>query len=157
MRTVDLISELRAKKIRLGLAESCTGGLLGAAITSVPGSSHVFMLGHITYSNEAKQKFLGVDEKTLAEHGAVSEQVAQQMAEGLLHNNPELNLAVAITGIAGPGGESKEKPIGLVYIALADHQSATRIDQNLFHGNREAIRHAAVERALTLIGEVING
>jgi len=113
-----LLSLLRARKLKLAAAESCTGGLLTAALTEIPGSSDVVDRGFVTYSNAAKQKMLAVSARTLARFGAVSRETALAMAKGAL-SRADANIAVAITGIAGPGGGSTDKPVGLVHIAAA--------------------------------------
>ncbi len=112
-----LIELCRERGLLIGTAESCTGGLLSACLTAVPGSSSVFERGFVTYANAAKVEMLGVDADLLAAHGAVSEPVARAMAAGVLARAP-VNLAVSITGIAGPGGGSAEKPVGLVFIGF---------------------------------------
>lgn len=137
---------LRARGKTLATAESCTGGLLGQSLTSVPGSSDYFLGGFVTYSNTLKEKLLGVDRALLEQHGAVSPQVARAMAEGA-RKAAGADYALAVTGIAGPSGGSPEKPVGLVYIALAD---AGRVETEEFHffGAREAIRERARVAAL---------
>jgi nicotinamide-nucleotide amidase len=128
-------------------AESCTGGLVAGAITDVPGSSAWFERGFVTYSNEAKVELLGVPEATLAQHGAVSEATARAMAEGALARS-RAGLAVAITGIAGPGGGSAAKPVGTVCFAWAVRGDATIATTRRFDGDRFAVRRAAVAAAL---------
>src|SRR5262249_50889728 len=113
-----LLALCRTRKLKLAAAESCTGGLLMATLTEVPGSSDVVDRGFVTYSNESKHQMLGVPVHMLAKYGAVSRETARAMAKGALVYSPA-HLAVAITGIAGPGGGSKQKPVGLVYIAAA--------------------------------------
>ncbi|MCI0662049.1 MAG: competence/damage-inducible protein A [Acidobacteria bacterium] len=140
---------LRQKRYTLATAESCTGGLLAGRITDVPGSSDYFLEGLITYSNESKCKLLGVPETLIAEHGAVSEEVAIAMANGvreLAHST----FGIGITGIAGPGGGSAEKPVGLVYLALADEAQSTA-RKFLFPNDRMFIRTLAVNAALDLL------
>jgi len=133
----------------LALAESCTGGLIAKRITDVPGSSAYFLGGVVSYSNEAKVKLLGVSEKTLAEHGAVSAPVAEQMALGAAERFGA-TLAVAVTGIAGPGGGSEAKPVGLVYIACALNGRA-KAYRFQFQGGREQVRGLTAQTALDLI------
>lgn len=145
---VARVSELLARRrLRLVTAESCTGGLVAARLTDRAGSSRVFHLGLVTYSDGAKQALLGVRPGTLAEHGAVSEPVALEMVRGALRHG---DIAVAITGIAGPGGGSEEKPVGTVWIAAAagEAEVARRF---LFAGDRAAVREASVEAALALV------
>jgi nicotinamide-nucleotide amidase len=140
---VDL---LRQRGSTLSVAESCTGGMLGERITSVPGASEVFVGGFITYSNAMKVTELGVSQTDLETHGAVSESVARQMAEGAKHAAGS-DYALGITGIAGPGGESDDKPVGLVYIACSSPQS-TQVSRHIFPGNRELVRYRATQVAL---------
>ncbi|MFO1397177.1 MAG: nicotinamide-nucleotide amidohydrolase family protein [Burkholderiales bacterium] len=138
---------LRERGWTAATAESCTGGLVAGAITGVAGSSAWFERGFVTYSNEAKQEALGVPAATLAAHGAVSEATAQAMAEGaLLHSRADV--AVAVTGIAGPGGATPSKPVGTVCFAWAARGGATRSETRHFAGDRAAVRAAAVEAAL---------
>lgn len=145
--TVDqLASILRARGAMLAAAESCTGGLIAAACTSLPGSSDWFERGVVTYSNEAKIELLGVDAQTIAAHGAVSEAVARAMAEGLLQRS-HAGVAVAVTGVAGPGGGTPAKPVGTVWVAVAT-RDATTLQQLRLLGDRSAIRRATVIAAL---------
>jgi nicotinamide-nucleotide amidase len=152
----SLLAELQARNITLATAESCTGGLIAAALTAIPGSSATVLAGYVTYSNEAKTRMLGVAEAMLAEHGAVSEPVAQQMAEGA-RRDAGAAIAVSCTGIAGPGGGSARKPVGLVFIGCAAHGKATRVERHVFPGDRAAIRAATVEAAFRLIRRSITG
>ena len=142
-----LADALRARGWRLAAAESCTGGLIAAACTSVAGSSDWFERGFVTYSNAAKAESLGVDPALIAAHGAVSEPVARAMAEGALAHS-RADLAVAVTGIAGPGGGSADKPVGTVWLALARHGAATLAERLQLPGDRTAVRERTVERAL---------
>jgi nicotinamide-nucleotide amidase len=119
-----LLKLLRAKGMRLATAESCTGGLIAAALTEVAGSSDVVERGFVTYSNEAKAESIGVPEDLIRVQGAVSEEVARAMAEGALRNS-RADIAVAVTGVAGPGGGSRAKPVGLVHLAAARKRKAT--------------------------------
>ena len=129
-------------------AESCTGGWLGKVLTDVVGSSAWFDRGFITYTNQAKQDMLGVAGKLLTEFGAVSEETASAMAQGALENSMA-DLSVAITGIAGPGGGTETKPVGLVWFAWADKKNSTvKTDSVIFEGEREAVRRQAVLHAL---------
>ena len=146
----DILSAERAAGLRLVTAESCTGGLVAAALTDIPGSSDVFDRGFVTYSNAAKRQMLGVQAATLAEFGAVSPQTAVEMAEGAL-KNADAQLAVAITGIAGPGG-SEFKPEGRVCFALARPGRATRSETVEFGAQgRATVRRAATRHALDLL------
>ena len=140
---------LRARGYTISTAESCTGGLVAGKITEVPGSSDYFLEGVVSYSNESKIRILGVPEAMIIEHGAVSEPVAKAMAEGVrkLANS---TYGIGITGIAGPGGGTEEKPVGLVYIALAD-DSQTTVRKLIFPGDRQFIRTLAVNSALDLV------
>lgn len=133
----------------LAVAESCTGGLLAQRITAVPGASAYFRGGVVAYSNEAKERLLGVPREILAQHGAVSAPCAQAMAEGarVLF---QTDFSLATTGIAGPGGGTAAKPVGLVYIALAS-PSRVEVEQHRFRGSRDAVRGAASEAALALL------
>ncbi len=143
----------RRTGLRLATAESCTGGLVAAVLTEVPGASEVLDRGFVTYANRAKVEMLGVREASLARHGAVSEVVAREMAEGALAR-AGVELAVAITGIAGPGGGTPAKPVGLVHFATARRDLPTRHERRLFDGDRRAIRLAAVAVALELLEEM---
>jgi nicotinamide-nucleotide amidase len=129
--------------------------MLGAALTSVPGSSEVFLVGFITYSNISKIRFLKVSEKVLESKGAVSAEVSKVMAvNACLHS--EAGLAVAITGIAGPGGATEDKPLGLVYIGIFNRKTGVNLAHQFnFKGNREEIREQAVDKALDLMSEMI--
>lgn len=138
---------LRARGWLLATAESCTGGWVAAAVTAIPGSSDWFERGFVTYSNDAKRELLGVRAETLTQHGAVSEVTAREMAGGaLLHSRA--HIAVAITGIAGPGGGSIAKPVGTVCFAWAIPGGAVDATTQRFAGDREAIRRQAVIVAL---------
>jgi len=141
---------LKKSALLLAVAESCTGGSLGATLTSIAGSSAWFDRGFITYSNEAKHEMLGVSESILAVDGAVSEKAARAMAEGCIHHSAA-QLSVAITGIAGPGGGSQEKPVGTVWIACAGARQKTTATRYCFEGDREAVRQAAELHALKML------
>jgi len=147
----DVLEGCRARGWRLATAESCTGGLVAGALTEVAGSSAVFDRGYVTYSNDAKAALLGVPEHVLASYGAVSPQVAAAMAQGAL-STASAHLTVAVTGIAGPGGGSAEKPIGLVFFATAV-QGGDIIGHVEKFGDlgRTAVRQAALTTALTLL------
>ena len=137
---------LSASGQRLATAESCTGGWVAQAITAIAGSSDWFDRGFITYSNEAKQEMLGVRADTLARHGAVSEDTAREMVQGALVRSKS-TLALAVTGIAGPGGGSPQKPVGMVCFAWASRQSI-RAETKHFSGDRESVRRLSVIHAL---------
>ncbi len=145
-----------ATGLRVATAESCTGGMIAAALTDVAGSSAVFERGFVTYSNAAKAELLGVPEASLAEHGAVSEQTARAMAEGALAHS-RADVAVAVTGIAGPDGGSPDKPVGLVHFAAARTGRKTRHLARVFPGDRAAVRAATRETALALLAEMMEG
>jgi len=146
MRAAALIDAARATGQMIACAESCTGGLLGAEITEVPGSSDVFDRGFVTYSNAAKVEMLGVDPSTIAAHGAVSEQVAAEMAFGALARS-EANVAVSITGVAGPGG-SEHKPEGRVCFGFATKDGVKTETVEFGALGRASVRAAAVNHAL---------
>ena len=138
---------LTEKGWKLAVAESCTGGLLAAAITHRPGASHIFDSGFVTYSNEAKIKQLDVDSEMLEDHGAVSDKTAEAMARGALANS-DADLAISITGIAGPDGGDANKPVGLVYFGYALKGGSSGSLHHNFEGNREQIRVKAATTAL---------
>ena len=146
----------RAKGMKIATAESCTGGMVAAALTDIPGSSDVFERGFITYSNAAKMEMLGVSASLIEKRGAVSEEVARAMAEGVLRHSPA-DISVAITGIAGPGGGTAEKPVGLVHIAAVrrcgetTHLMKTAHRKFHFPGTREEVRRQSVEAALEML------
>jgi len=151
MTAQEIITHYKAAKAQIITVESCTGGLIGAALTAVSGSSSVVDGGLITYSNEAKEKLAGVPAQVLHAHGAVSEQTAQAMAEGGLRGAALASVSIAVTGIAGPTGGSAEKPVGLVYIASARTGHETLVQKHHFQGGRDAVRAQTVEAALTLL------
>ncbi len=140
---------LKKKHLKIATAESCTGGLIGHTITGVPGSSEYYEGGIISYSNEMKMRFLGVREQTLKEHGAVSEQTAREMSEGV-RKATGADIGISTTGIAGPGGGTEEKPVGLVYISLAT-EGETKVEKHIFHGNREENKEHTCRAALSLL------
>lgn len=149
-----LVKALEAKGLKLALAESCTGGMIAAVVTDISGSSAVFDRGFVTYSNQAKIDMLGVRPETLAQYGAVSEQTAREMALGALDNS-QADIALSVTGIAGPDGGSTDKPVGLVYIGLAIKGGSVEIFKNNFSGNRNDVRRTTVEKAKQLLQNVI--
>lgn len=150
---------LNSRKGMLSTAESCTGGLLAGALTSIPGSSLWFDQGWVTYSNSAKHVQLGVAKETLNQFGAVSEEVARQMAAGVLAMAPRATLALTTTGIAGPGGGTAGKPVGLVWFGFAQRAPSgvvVHATSRIFSGDRDAVRNASVDfslqSALELLG-----
>ena len=140
----------RARHWTLATAESCTGGLIAGCLTEIAGSSDVVERGFVTYANQAKREMLGVPGEMLAADGAVSEAVARAMAEGALARSPA-DVAVAVTGVAGPGGGSADKPVGLVHLALARRDAETHAEHHVFPGDRRAVRLATVECALAML------
>jgi len=138
------------RKQTLAIAESCTGGFLAHRITNVPGASAVFLAGYVTYSNEAKTAMLGIDPRLIAEHGAVSKEVATQMAEGA-RREAKVSFALATTGIAGPGGGRDEKPVGTVFIALASDASATEVKRFFFPDDRPTFKELTTQFALEML------
>lgn len=149
-RAEAIVERYAARKWKIASAESCTGGLVAGWITEIPGSSAVLERGFVTYSNEAKREMLGVEEAALSAHGAVSEIVARQMAKGAL-SHAQADVAVSITGIAGPGGGSPEKPVGLVHFACATATSVRHREMRFGDLGRSAIRSASVAVALDLL------
>lgn len=153
MEPSKLLSLYRARGLRIATAESCTGGMIAAALTDTGGSSDVFERGFVTYSNEAKTELIGVPADLIAKFGAVSEQVAREMAAGALRHS-HADVAVAVTGIAGPGGGSAEKPVGLVYLGICRRNSAAHCERRVFPGSRAEIRRATVARALEMLADI---
>ena len=149
-----LLDQCRSKKLKIAVAESCTGGLLGARLTAIPGSSDVFVGGVIAYSDEVKMRELGVSERALEEHGAVSEEVVRQMAIGA-QKKFGVDVALAITGVAGPGGGTPEKPVGLVWIcaAIGERVEPRKIQS---WGDRQEIRYRAAQAAMDLARRLID-
>jgi nicotinamide-nucleotide amidase len=137
-------------------AESCTGGLVAAALTAIAGSSDVIGRGFVTYSNEAKSELLGVPPATIAAHGAVSAETTAAMATGALLRAPA-DLALSITGVAGPGGGSAAKPVGLVIFGLARRDGDCHTERHVFPGDRTAVREAALKVALGLLADAAAG
>lgn len=150
-QTMHVLELLRLANVRVVTAESCTGGLLAGALTHFAGSSDVTEGGFVTYSNSMKQAILGVQAQTLATHGAVSAQTVEQMAEGALKASAGAHIAVSISGIAGPGGGSADKPVGLVWFATALRGGQTSASRQVFTGDRASVRQQAVLYALTLV------
>lgn len=149
-----IVRELQNKGYTITTAESCTGGLLAGRILNVSGASEVYNEGHITYSNEAKERLLGVGHETLERYGAVSEQTATEMARGAARV-ANANVGLSTTGIAGPGGGTIEKPVGLVYVACCINEKVW-VEEHHFHGNREENRNAAVEAVLQLLLNILS-
>jgi nicotinamide-nucleotide amidase len=144
---LEVASELKTRKLTLATAESCTGGGLSYWLTSVPGSSAWFERGFVTYSNMAKMEMLGVSETTLNQHGAVSQETAIAMADGIKHHS-HADIGIAITGIAGPDGGTTEKPVGTVWLAFSGKHFKTEAQLYVFTGDRQAVRLAAIAKAL---------
>ena len=135
------------------MAESCTGGLIASLLTDIPGSSDYFLLSLVTYSDRSKVELLGVDRESLSRHGAVSEAVAREMAAGARRASGA-DIGVAVTGIAGPGGGSAAKPVGLVFFCV-DDGSAPQVDRVVFPGDRLAVKKGAAEHALSMLLSLI--
>jgi len=153
-QTQSLLDLCRKKKLKIATAESCTGGLLAATLTEIAGSSDVLERGFVTYSNEAKQAMLGVTPLTLASHGAVSRETAEAMAKGALAHAP-VDLAVSITGIAGPGGAVPGKPVGLVHFAGASRRGLLLHHERKYGDiGRTQVRRACVAQALSILREL---
>jgi nicotinamide-nucleotide amidase len=150
-----LLDRYRKAGRRLATAESCTGGMVAARLTDIAGSSDVVERGFVTYSNEAKIELLGVSAELIQHYGAVSAQVARAMAEGALTHS-RADIAISITGIAGPGGAVPGKPVGLVYLAVASKGRDTKVERQHFDGDRSAVRGAALERALELLDSALD-
>lgn len=146
----SLLGHLRAAGQMLATAESCTGGLIAAALTHVPGSSDVVDRGFVTYSNAAKTEMLDVPAALIDQVGAVSQEVAAAMAEGALHHS-NAHVAVSVTGIAGPGGGSAGKPVGLVWFGLARRDATVTTMHRIFPGDRAAVRAQTVAAAFALV------
>ena len=147
----------RAKGWRIITAESCTGGLIAAALTEIPGCSAVFDRAYVTYCNDAKCEMLNVSPALIEAHGAVSQEVAHAMAEGAIRGKEDQYVSIAATGVAGPSGGSEQKPVGTVHIASARHGKQTLHKQLFFPGNRTEIRLATVKEALALLQTRLEG
>jgi nicotinamide-nucleotide amidase len=151
----DLLQALRDAKLKIATAESCTGGLIAGLLTEIAGSSDVVDRGFVTYSNEAKNECLGVPSDLIETHGAVSEEVACAMAKGAVHRS-RAKISVAVTGVAGPGGGSAEKPVGLVHIAVARSGGQVKHKRLLLGDvSRAEVREATVREALNLVAASI--
>lgn len=149
----ELVEILTKKQYKVTTAESCTGGLVAATIVNVSGASEVFQAGFVTYANEAKEKELGVKSETLQTYGAVSEKTAKEMAIGCAAH-AKAQVGISTTGIAGPGGGTAEKPVGLVYIGCAV-RSNVYVEKNVFSGDRQQVRRQAADRAIGFALECI--
>jgi nicotinamide-nucleotide amidase len=149
-----VLARFDAAGLMLATAESCTGGLIAGALTEIAGSSSVLERGFVTYSNEAKTELLSVPSELIGRLGAVSAEVAEAMAVGAVGHS-RADVAVAVTGIAGPGGETPGKPVGLVYFGIARRGGVVRHERHVFPGDRSAVRLAAVRAALVLLAEPV--
>ena len=150
----DLVKELSEKKCILVTVESCTGGLIAKTITDLPGSSTIFDRGFITYSNQSKQDMVNVESKVLDTFGAVSEQTAKQMAEGAIKNSIA-TISLSVTGIAGPGGGTTEKPVGMVCFGWVKENEEAQTETIYFAGDRLSIRQQAVDHALKGVRKIM--
>ncbi len=150
----SIVADFTEKKLLIATAESCTAGLIAGVITEIPGSSNVFDRGFVTYSNEAKREMIGVANATLKAHGAVSRPTALEMAQGAIGNSGA-NISIAVTGIAGPGGGTEDKPVGLVHLAAARTGYET-LHREMRYGDigRNAVRLATVRTALEMLIEI---
>jgi len=149
----QIAKTLIKKKLSLSVCESCTGGMLGTLITGEPGSSKYFCGGVIAYSDEVKQRVVGVRQATLREYGAVSAEVAREMAQGVLERL-KADISISITGIAGPTGGTKKKPVGLVYLCVATRQHVS-VENRVFKGSRNQIRREACTEVLRLLKRLL--
>ena len=149
----QIAKTLIKKKLSLSICESCTGGMLGTLITSAPGSSKYFCGGVIAYADEVKQRIVGVRQETLRKHGSVSAEVAREMAQGVLKRF-KADISISITGIAGPTGGTKKKPVGLVYLCVATRQHVV-VENRVFKGNRNQIRREACTKVLRLLKRLL--
>ena len=150
----ELLELCRRADVRLATAESCTGGLIAGCLTEIAGSSAVFDRGFVTYSNEAKTEMLGVPAMLISLNGAVSEPVAKAMAEGALARS-NADIAIAVTGVAGPGGGTTDKPVGLVHFGCAGRGRNTYRHHEVFPGDRAAVRDATVQTALSILRRAV--
>lgn len=155
LQAEELAGVLRANGLRMATAESCTGGWIAKTCTDLAGSSEWFEGGFVTYSNEAKQSMLGVSAETLSQHGAVSEAVAAEMVQGAVANSLA-EVAVAVTGIAGPGGATENKPVGMVCFGWKKPGQTAKTETQYFDGDREAVRAQTVEHALRGIVDLVS-
>lgn len=155
MDLAGLLDLYRQRGLRIATAESCTGGLVAATLTAIAGASDVFERGWVTYSNQAKAESLGVPGELIAAKGAVSPEVAEAMAKGALRRS-QADVAVSVTGVAGPGGGSAEKPVGLVFIGLARKDGWSQVERCQFDGDRDAVRRQTVARALAHLATALD-
>jgi nicotinamide-nucleotide amidase len=156
----NIIDKARQKTVMIALAESCTGGMIAAALTDISGSSAALDRGFVTYSNQAKIDILGVSNATLEQYGAVSEQTARAMVDGTLIAAPMAGLALSVTGIAGPGGggpggDGQDKPVGLVHFACQRRDAPQTHAMHIFSGDRHMVRQQAVRTALMMIADAL--
>jgi len=149
----EVFSILNEKKLTIATAESCTGGLIAHTLTNISGSSEYFDRGIVSYSNRAKMELLGVSEESLRKYGAVSEEVAKEMAEGV-RTRSGVDIGISTTGIAGPTGGSKDKPVGLVYVAVST-KDKTVVRKFLFKGDRLQIKESSCEVALSMLLDIL--
>jgi len=152
-RATAILDLYRAQNLMIAAAESCTGGLIAASLTEIAGSSDVVDRGFVTYSNEAKNEAIGVDMALIKAHGAVSAEVATAMAAGALTHS-RADTAVAVTGIAGPGGGTTEKPVGLVFTGGARLGHSPLVERHIFDGDRNQVRYATVLRAFDVLEQL---
>jgi nicotinamide-nucleotide amidase len=150
----DVLARFDAAGYKVATAESCSGGLIAGALTEIPGSSSVVNRGFVTYSNEAKTELLSVPAELIARVGAVSAEVAEAMSAGAIAHS-RADVAISVTGIAGPGGETPGKPVGLVYFGITRRGGAVQHERRVFPGDRSAVRLATVRSALSLLAGVI--
>jgi nicotinamide-nucleotide amidase len=153
-QAIKVLDKMRAKNMKFAAAESCTGGLLTALLTHISGSSDVVECGFITYSNASKTYLLGVSAELINQYGAVSSIVAKDMAEGVIAKTGK-DISISITGIAGPSGGSELKPVGLVYIGLAQKTGETEVKEFQFSGSRQNIRLCTVREAIRMVEKVV--
>ena len=152
----SILDICRERGLKIATAESCTGGLIAACFTEIAGSSDVFDRGFVTYSNAAKQDMLGVKAETLSRYGAVSRETAKEMAQGALDHS-RASIAISVTGIAGPGGGSPEKPVGLVHIAIAtSHGKASHVEHRFIDLDRSAVRLMTVRSGLQMLDHFLS-
>jgi nicotinamide-nucleotide amidase len=146
----SVLDACRARGWHVATAESCTGGLVAGALTAIAGSSDVVERGFVTYSNEAKSELLGVPPDIISAHGGVSAETAAAMAQGAVARSP-VDLAISVIGVAGPGGATPTKPVGLVLFGLARRDGTCRTERRIFDGDRSAVRQAALQVALSIL------